>query len=124
MPMPGKLKVLVVDDHADTLVSMCALLRRWGYEVIEAQRGDEALERNSAELPDVVLLDLGMPDMTGFEVAREIRNRKSIRRPTLIAHTGNAWPLQERQTHEAGFDFLMVKPVPPHDLKKVLGWFS
>ena len=124
MPRPGKLKILVVDEHADTLASTCVLLRRWGYEVIEAQRGDEALERNSAELPDVVLLDLSIPGVTGFDVAREIRNRKDTRRPTLIAHTGNSWPLQEKQTHEAGFDFLLVKPVPPQDLKIVLGWFS
>lgn len=120
----GKLKIMVVDDHADTLDSLGHLMRRWGYEVIEAREGKEALAKHSSEHPDVVLLDLGLPGITGFDVAQEIRSREAFIRPILIAHTGHNRPLHEQLTHEVGFDFMAVKPVPPESLKKLLEWFS
>jgi CheY-like chemotaxis protein len=122
--LPRPLKILLVDDHTGTLDSMSYLLHRWGYKVFAAQEPEEALQKVSAEQPDFVILDLGLPGMSGLDVAREIRDRSIPHRPTLIAHTGHARPIHEELTRQAGFDFMLVKPVAPEDLKKVLDWYS
>ncbi len=124
MSPPRSVKVLVVDDHCETLDSMAYLLHRWGYVVIAARAGDEALQKISSEHPQFVILDLGLPGMSGLEVAEQIRQRAQPRCPTLIAHTGHARPIHEHLVRQAGFDFMLTKPVAPGDLKTVLDWFS
>jgi CheY-like chemotaxis protein len=124
MRSAAAVKVLVVDDHLETLESMTGLLRFWGYQVLDATEGKEALAKTQLEKPEFVILDLGLPGMSGLEVAEEIRNRETLQRPTIIAHTGHNRPLHEHLTRLAGFDFMLAKPVSPEELKKVLEWFT
>src|SRR3954452_10790566 len=87
-PHASSLRVLVVDDDADTLSSMSILLEMYGYQVFTAEDGFEALELVSAYQPHVVVLDVAMPGFSGLTLAKRIRDAVSFRRPFLIAHTG------------------------------------
>ena len=105
------LRVLVVDDDADTANSSAALLRHCGYETAVALDGEDALGRAAQLAPDVVLLDLGMPLMDGFEVARRLRRPGGALPPFIIAVTGHDWPEDRLKCSLAGIDAHLVKPV-------------
>jgi PAS domain S-box-containing protein len=113
-------RILVVDDNQDSADSLAMLLRFLGAEVEIAYRGDEALEALDARRPAVVLLDIGMPDMDGYEVARRIRRHPTLHEVTLIALSG--WGQQEdrRRSLEAGFDYHLIKPVDINALQALL----
>jgi PAS domain S-box-containing protein len=104
-------RFLLVDDNVDAAAAQAALLRMHGHEVETAHSGEEALERASRFCPEVVLLDLGMPGMDGFEVARELRATPEGRGATLIAQTGWGQDADRRKTAAAGFDAHLTKPV-------------
>jgi PAS domain S-box-containing protein len=112
-------KVLVVDDHPDAADSLAMLLRLEGHQVRVARNGPAALEAAQAEVPDVVLLDLGMPGMDGFEVARRLR-RGPASHVLIAALTGWGQEEDRRRTREAGFDHHLVKPADPNDLRQLL----
>jgi CheY-like chemotaxis protein len=114
------LRLLVVDDNRDAADSLAVLLELLGAEVHLAYSGGEALQAVEACRPDVVLLDLGMPEIDGYEVARRIRERTGSVGPTLIALSG--WGQEEdlRRTHEAGFDHHLLKPADLAALKRLL----
>lgn len=119
------LRVMVADDNRDIVESMGMMLKDWGYDVIEAKNGDEAIEKAAAEKPDVILLDLAMPGVTGLDVAKALyKGRENDKRPILIAHTAHNRPLHQQLTMEAGFDLLLVKPVAPEHLRQVLDRFE
>ena len=116
----GGRRVLVVDDNEDAAASLAALLRMSGYQVFMAPDGREALRQASAHPPDVILLDIGLPDLDGCEVARRLRMTPGLERTRLVAMTGYAQEEHRRATQEAGFDAHLVKPVDPDELVKAI----
>lgn len=122
-PKPGApLRVLVVDDSTDTATSTAELLTAHGFVVQETTNGHEAIQMAHAEMPDVVLLDLSMPVVDGFEVARQIRAgvHPGARPPILIAVTGHGYEDDLARTAAAGFHRHLTKPVEPALLIDVL----
>ncbi|MCC2958211.1 MASE4 domain-containing protein [Massilia sp. IC2-477] len=113
-------RVLVVDDNRDAATSMVALLQAAGHQVREAHDGEEGLRLAFEFEPEVVLLDLGMPGMSGFDVARELRGRTAQAPPRIIAVTGWGQESDRRLTREAGFDFHLTKPVNHTELDVLL----
>lgn len=119
-PASGRRRILVVDDNVDSAQSLAMLLRLTGNEVRTVHDGPSALEAAAAFVPDVVLLDIGLPGMNGLDAARRMREMPRLRDTVLIAQTG--WGQQEdrRRTEEAGFNAHLVKPVDFAALQVVL----
>ena len=113
-------RILVVDDNQDAASSLGMLLRAFGADVVVAHSGPQALERFGEAAPDVVLLDIGMPGMDGYEVARRMRSAAAGRRARLIALTGWGQEGDRRRAVEAGFDHHLVKPVDAESLHALL----
>jgi CheY-like chemotaxis protein len=113
-------RILVVDDNHDAADSLAMLLRVLGAEVRVAHSGADALEIFAAYDPAFVLLDIGMPRMDGYEVARRIRTHHPDRRPVLVALTGWGQENDRHQVREAGFDHHLVKPASVEDLNQLL----
>jgi CheY-like chemotaxis protein len=105
------MRVLVVDDYSDTVESAAILLGVEGHEVATANDGPEALARVAAFQPELVLLDLAMPGMDGFEVARQVQQLPLATAPYLVAVTGYGTPADRRRCAEAGFDLHLTKPI-------------
>jgi CheY-like chemotaxis protein len=114
-------RVLVVDDNRDSADTMGQLLRLLGSEVQTAHDGTTALELVEGYRPEVVLLDIGMPGMDGYQVARRIRERSEFNGVTLVALTGWGQADDRRRTRAAGFDEHLVKPADLAVLQSVLG---
>jgi two-component system CheB/CheR fusion protein len=112
-------RVVVVDDNKDGAESLAMLLRFWGHDTVVAHDGRAALAMVAAEAPDVVLLDIGLPGMDGYQVARALRERLDSR-PVLVALTGYGQDEDRRRSREAGFDHHLTKPVDPEALKGLL----
>ncbi len=110
---PPALRVLVVDDNVDAAESLATLLRLEGQDVRVAHDGPAALEAAPAYRPDVVFLDIGMPGMDGYEVARRLRREPGLEGVLLVALTGWGQDEDRRRSREAGFDEHLVKPVDP-----------
>ena len=111
------LRVLVVEDNEDGLVVLEAMLQEWGHEVKTSGNGTEGLALALASLPDVMLVDIGLPGLDGYEVARRIRRELAGPQPYLIAMTGYGQPETRRRVLDVGFDAYMVKPFEPQDLQ-------
>jgi PAS domain S-box-containing protein len=112
--------VLVVDDNADAASSLAALLNLDGHEAHVAHSGSSALEAVQRRRPDVVFLDIGMPDMDGYEVARRLRAQPGADGLTLIALTGWGQEPDRQRARAAGFDHHLTKPVAPDALHALL----
>ncbi|WP_029045291.1 response regulator [Cupriavidus sp. amp6] len=113
-------RIMVVDDNADALEAMTMTLQTMGHTVVTAPDGPTAVARASAARPEVVLLDLGMPAMDGFETARRLRALPEMRGATLVALTGFGQPEDRRRAMEAGFDQHLVKPADLDALTRLL----
>ncbi len=111
-------RVLVVDDNRDAADSLAALLRLGGYDAEAAYTGREALERMRAAAADIVLLDIGLPEMDGYDVARRIRAEHGAL--LLVAVTGYGQAVDVLRTKRAGFDAHLTKPVAFEELQRVL----
>ena len=111
--------MLVVDDNIDAADSLAALLRARGHVVSVAHNGPDALAQAVQLQPDVVLLDIGLPGMNGYEVASTLR-RQPGGGPALMAITGYGQDADARRAAEAGFDRHLVKPVDAAELEQVL----
>jgi CheY-like chemotaxis protein len=118
--MADGLRVLVVDDCPDTAEVQALFLRLLGHDVRLAQDGVEALIQARTFCPDVVLLDLMMPNQDGLEVARAIRRHPALRNVVLIALTGCTQERERRQARAAGFNHYLVKPAEPEVLQRLL----
>ncbi len=118
-PAPRR-RVLVVDDNRDAADSLSMLLRFMGLEARVAYDGHAALEAIRADRPAAVLLDLGMPGIDGFEVARRVRRDPELRDVMLVALTGWGQDEDHRRSQEAGFDHHLVKPVDQALLGEIL----
>ncbi|KQV36897.1 response regulator [Massilia sp. Root335] len=117
---PAPLRVLVVDDNADAADSLVALLEALGHATTVARDGPQGLRLALEARPDLVLLDIGLPGMSGYEVARAIRRRQGLRQIVLIALTGWGAQSDQEQSHEAGFDQHLTKPVSLEALEQAL----
>ena len=113
-------RVLVVDDNMDAADMLVMMLQMSGHEVKAAYFGQTALEIAVEYQPDVVLLDIGLPDMDGYEVARHLRQQPQTKDVWLIAMTGYGQDSDRQRSQEAGFDHHLVKPVDPQKLKDLL----
>jgi DNA-binding response OmpR family regulator/anti-sigma regulatory factor (Ser/Thr protein kinase) len=113
-------RVLIVDDNEDAAVSLGIILKTFGAEVRIVHSGRQALTVFEQFDPAFVLLDIGMPDMDGYEVARVIRRQYQQRQPVLIAFTGWGQEADRDRAHEAGFDHHLVKPMDIRTLKTIL----
>ena len=120
-PPPPVRRVLVVDDNRDAAEALTLFLRSLGHEVYTANGGREALEQAAALRPELVLLDIGMPDMNGYEVARELRRLPWGAEVRLVALSGWGQPSDRQRSAEAGFDEHLVKPVDLGTLDALLG---
>ena len=119
-PGRGERRLLVVDDNLDAAESLALLLRAQGHEVRRAHSGPEALEIARDFMPEVILLDIGLPGMDGYEVARAVRADGVLARCHVIAVTGYGRDEDRRRSSEAGFDHHLVKPVTLAALQAVL----
>lgn len=113
-------RVLVVDDVNDTAQSLAELLELWGYPVELALDGPSALAVASSFVPRVVLLDIGLPGMNGYEVARQLRAHPKLGHSYLVAITGYGAEEDRQQSRQAGFDLHLCKPVDLNQLKSIL----
>jgi len=104
-------RVLLVDDSVDAAEAMSMLLETLGHEVRVMHDGPSALAMVDGFAPDVVILDIGLPGMDGFEVARELRTRAVTKSALLIALTGYGADSDKQKARDAGFDHHLVKPV-------------
>jgi CheY-like chemotaxis protein len=119
LPASGR-RVLVVDDNVDGAESLARVLQMRGHVTRTAHGGPEGLEAARAFHPHVVLLDIGLPGMNGYEVARRLREQSPASRPVLVAITGWGTEDNKRQASEAGFDFHLTKPVDATSIESIL----
>jgi two-component system CheB/CheR fusion protein len=112
--------VLIVDDDADTADSLALLVELWGHVVRVARSGDDAMAMALAHRPDVLLLDVAMPGMDGFRLARLIRRQPCLDGVLLVAITGYADDAHRRLGKRAGFDRYLAKPVEPGVVEALL----
>jgi PAS domain S-box-containing protein len=113
-------RILIVDDNVDAADSMAVLLELKGHECQTVYEGHGVLAVARAFQPDVVLLDLGLPGLSGFEVARQLRCELEGEVPVMIAVTGQGQPEDRERAHEAGFDHHLLKPVDMRTLDRLL----
>jgi CheY-like chemotaxis protein len=113
-------RILVADDNRDSARTLAMMLKFMGNEVRAAHDGQEAVDLAASYQPDVVLLDIGMPKLNGYDAARHIREQPWSRDVVLIALTGWGQEEDKRRSQEAGFDHHLVKPIEPVVLEKVL----
>lgn len=109
-------KILLVEDDVMLREAFRLLLEESGYEVHEAGSAADALRTVAAENPALVLLDLGLPDRSGLEVARELTRSPEARQPLVFALTGSVGPEERRACLEAGCTFYLAKPIEPRQL--------
>lgn len=105
--------ILIVDDYLDALQVWEIFLRAEGFQVLTAGTGQQALSCATAAIPALVVMDLDLPDISGFEVARELRARAATCHIPLIAATGHSHVVQLDEALQSGFDAVMVKPCDP-----------
>jgi signal transduction histidine kinase/DNA-binding response OmpR family regulator len=120
VPQVSHRRILVVDDNEDGLETLAILLELSGHAVQTAADGPSALAAAETFRPDVVLLDIGLPGMDGYEVARRLRANPVFRQTRLIALTGWGQDNDRQQSRDAGFDLHLVKPIDPAELRRVL----
>lgn len=116
--VPSRKRVLLVDDYPDVLEMWGLYLRRLGYEVETASNGLEAVERAHAQVPDVVVLDLGLPGLDGCQVALRLRETPDTAGVPLIAATGFSNSERLAEARQSGFDAIVLKPCDPADLEQ------
>jgi CheY-like chemotaxis protein len=113
--------VLVVEDNLDAVHSMAMLIKTMGHVVRFAINGFAALELAREFRPDVILLDIGLPDLQGCEIARQLKWEPGLERTRMLAISGRSDQELRRQALDAGCDELLVKPLDPSLLEEILG---
>lgn len=115
------LRILVVDDNVDAAQSLALLLRAYGHEVVDVVHdGPSAVEAILSKKPSVVLLDIGLPGLNGYEVAKRVRGQEAEPPPHLIAVTGYSQEADKRKAQEVGIGHYLVKPVDANRLQELL----
>src|SRR5262249_41060537 len=118
--MQPSLRILVVEDVHDSADSLGLLFELWGYQAVITYHGADALAAASSTLPDVVFLDIGLPGMDGYEVARRLRQLPGMTTALLVAITGYGRKTDVQRCKEAGIDCHFLKPADPAELKELL----
>jgi PAS domain S-box-containing protein len=127
-PAPGepasgagaKRRVLLVDDNVDAMDMMAFLLAEMGYDPVTTSDASQIVAMATARRPDVIVLDIGLPGVDGYELARMLKRHPQLGSIRLVAHTGYGSPEDRRKAQEAGFDAHLVKPAELADLEKAL----
>lgn len=119
-PTSPSLRVLVVDDSQLSAQTMGWMLESIGHAPTLAYSGSEALAKARELKPDAILLDIGLPDMDGYEVCRTLRGDPALHRATLIAQTGWTQAQHRKEAELAGFHHYLVKPVKLEELQRLL----
>jgi len=119
-PRAAGTRVLLVEDNLDSADALAELLRAWGYEVAIANDGAAALQAAQFSRPEIVLLDIGLPGMDGYEVAREMRRLAGFESVLIVALTGYGQEADRRRSKLAGFNHHLVKPVDLEQLRRLL----
>ena len=118
---PRSLRIIVADDEPDSVATLKLLLNDEGHDVVALSKGSDVLRRVEDFRPDVLVLDLAMPDMSGYEIAKEIRKRYGQIKPLLIAVSGRYKKVSDRMLGEiVGFDHYLLKPYEPNELLALL----
>ena len=120
VPSRPRTRLLVVDDDPDNVLTLSRMLQMCGFEVMTAFDGRAALEIAAKFRPRVALLDLGLPHLDGYELARRLRAEAGLESTTLIAVTAYGAEEDRRRSREAGFDSHLVKPIVPGELLELL----
>lgn len=115
-----RLRILIADDDRDAVVTLSTVLQHEGHEVVEVYRGDAVLELVRRYEPDAVLLDIGMPGLTGFEIARQLREQLRHACPMLVAVTGWHQATARELGKLVGFNHYLTKPYATEDLLALL----
>ncbi len=115
-----RLSILVVDDNTSGAQTLSMLLDLDGYEVSVVHRGEDAIQHVDRYRPAIILLDIGLPDMSGYDVARRIRSLPRGHTPFIMAVTGWGSEQDQERAREAGCDLHMTKPVNFEHLERVL----
>jgi signal transduction histidine kinase len=123
-PPSSSRRVLIVEDNQDAQDALKCLLELWGHEVMVASDGAAGIQSALTHRPEVALVDLGLPTVDGYEVARQIRATLQASSPLMIALTGYGAPEQRAQALAAGFDLHIVKPVDPDRLATLLDEYA
>jgi len=113
-------RVLVVDDNVDAANMIAMMLQLFGHQTETVYSAQRALEMAVEYRPDFVVLDIGLPGMDGYEVARRLRQIPELKDIRLIAATGYGQDADRQRSEEAGFNYHLVKPIDPEKLQKVL----
>jgi DNA-binding response OmpR family regulator len=115
-----KLRVLVADDDRDLALTLMMLLKSEGHEVRGVHHGVDVLEAVADFSPDALLLDIGLPLVSGYDIARSLRDRYGSARPMIVAITGRNRPEDKQMAELAGFDHHFAKPFEPRALLATL----
>ena len=113
-------RILVVDDNVDAVESLAMLLKADGHDVRTAHDGARALELAESFHPELIVLDIGLPGMNGYELAQRIRARPDLGAPTLVALTGYGQQEDRKRARAAGFDHHFIKPADVGALQRLL----
>ena len=113
-------RILVVDDNHDAADALAKLIRSFGYEARAVYGGKQAVAETVAFQPDMVLLDIGMPDLDGYATVQEIRQRRGQVHLIVVAVTGHNSDEDKRHAYESGFDLHVAKPMDVETLKDLL----
>jgi CheY-like chemotaxis protein len=117
---PAPLRVLVVDDYRDAAESLGLLLRLWGYDVQVATTGLDALNLAPIYRPHIVLSELRMPGLNGFQMARRLRENAELQQAVFIALTTLGQEMDRKSSREASFAHHVLKPADPSELRQLL----
>jgi CheY-like chemotaxis protein len=125
VPLHGRrVRIVIVEDNPDAAQSLAMFLQMVGHDIRIAHNGVEALEATETDVPDLMLIDIGLPGIDGFEVARRIRARPALRGAVLMALTGYGSSEDRERALAAGFDGYLVKPVDPDELLELATRFA
>ena len=116
-----KCRVLIVEDNLDAVHSMAMLVRMMGYEVEFAINGFAAIDAARRFRPDVILLDIALPDFKGYNIARQLKWEPGLERTRIIAITGQPLSEVEQKALQSGCEKVFAKPMDPEVLERVLG---
>jgi two-component system cell cycle response regulator DivK len=109
-------KILIVDDNQDSRELAVQILKNVGYQMIEAADGEDALEKANTENPDIILMDISIPKIDGYEVTRRLKSQVSFKDIPIIALTAHAMKGDKEKAMEAGCEGYISKPIDIHEL--------
>jgi two-component system cell cycle response regulator DivK len=113
-------KILIVDDNQDSRELVVKILKNKGYQLIEAIDGEDALEKAIAERPDLILMDISIPKIDGYEVTRRLKSRKEFKYTPIIALTAHAMKGDREKAMESGCEGYIAKPINIHELPDLI----